>query len=129
MVRAAVRDVTEMMRSGGYRTNFVASTFGVHSKTVWPDFNPVQRAVFRIGIRMSLMMGVSIHEAGGARMGRDPSLSVLNGVCQSWDVPNLFVTDAASFPSGSTEGPALTIMAVTARACDYIAQALSLIHI
>ncbi|WP_454931925.1 GMC oxidoreductase [Actinomyces oricola] len=123
MVRAAVRDVTEMMRSGGYRTNFVASTFGVHSKTVWPDFNPVQRAVFRVGIRMSLVMGVSIHEAGGARMGHDPSLSVLNGVCQSWDVPNLFVTDAASFPSGSTEGPALTIMAVTARACDYIAQA------
>lgn len=123
MVRAAARDVTEMMRAGGYRINFVASTFGVHSKTVWPDFNPVQRAVFRVGIRMSLVMGVSIHEAGGARMGHDPSLSVLNGVCQSWDVPNLFVTDAASFPSGSTEGPALTIMAVTARACDYIARA------
>ena len=56
-------------------------------------------------------------------MGHDPALSVLNGVCQSWDVPNLFVTDAASFPTGSTEGPALTIMAVTARACDYIARA------
>ena len=107
MVRAAVRDINEMMRAGGYRTNFVASTFGVHSKKVWPDFNPVQRAVFRVGIRMSLVMGVSIHEAGGARMGHDPAASVLNGVCQAWDVPNLFVTDAASFPTGSTEGPAL----------------------
>ena len=123
MVRAAVRDIGEMMAAGGYRTNFVASTFGVHSRRVWPDFNPFQRAVFRVGIRMSLIMGVSIHEAGGARMGHDPALSVLNGVCQSWDVPNLFVTDAASFPTGSTEGPALTIMAVTARACDYIARA------
>lgn len=123
MVRAAVRDIGEMMAAGGYRTNFVASTFGVHSKRVWPDFNPFQRAVFRVGIRMSLIMGVSIHKAGGARMGHDPALSVLNGVCQSWDVPNLFVTDAASFPTGSTEGPALTIMAVTARACDYIARA------
>ena len=123
MVRAAVRDIGEMMAAGGYRTNFVASTFGVHSKRVWPDFNPFQRAIFRVGIRMSLIMGVSIHEAGGARMGHDPALSVLNGVCQSWDVPNLFVTDAASFPTGSTEGPALTIMAVTARACDYIARA------
>ena len=109
MVRAAVRDINEMMRAGGYRTNFVASTFGVHSKKVWPDFNPVQRAVFRVGIRMSLVMGVSIHEAGGARMGHDPAASVLNGVCQAWDVPNLFVTDAASFPTGSTEGPALKI--------------------
>ena len=123
MVRAAVRDIGEMMAAGGYRTNFVASTFRVHSKRVWPDFNPFQRAIFRVGIRMSLIMGVSIHEAGGARMGHDPALSVLNGVCQSWDVPNLFVTDAASFPTGSTEGPALTIMAVTARACDYIARA------
>ncbi|SHE24990.1 GMC oxidoreductase [Actinomyces glycerinitolerans] len=123
MVAAAVRDVTEMMQAGGYRTNFVASTFGVHSKHVWPDFNPAQRAMFRVGIRMSLMMGVSIHEAGGARMGHDPATSVLNGVAQSWDVPNLFVTDAASFPTGSTEGPALTIMAVTARACDYITRA------
>ena len=34
-----------------------------------------------------------------------------------------FIADAASFPTGSTEGPALTIMAVTARACDYIARA------
>lgn len=123
MVDAAVRDIEEMMSAAGYRTNFVASTFGVHSKKVWPDFNPAQRAIFRVGIRMSLMMGVSIHEAGGTRMGHDPALSVLNGVCQSWDVPNLFVTDAASFPTGSTEGPALTIMAVTARACDYIARA------
>ena len=44
-------------------------------------------------------------------------------MCQAWDAPNLFITDAASFPTGSTEGPALTIMAVTARACDYIARA------
>ena len=123
MVDAAVRDINEMMQAAGYRQNFVASTFGVHSTKVWPDFNPFQRALFKVGIRMSLMTGVSIHEAGGARMGHDPATSVLNGVAQSWDVPNLFVTDAASFPSGSTEGPALTIMAVTARACDYVAQA------
>lgn len=123
MVEAAVRDINEMMDAAGLRKNFVASNFGIHSKTVWPDFNPVQRAIFRVGIRMSVMNGVSIHEAGGARMGHDPATSVLNGVNQTWDVPNLFVTDAASFPTGSTEGPALTIMAVAARACAYIAQA------
>lgn len=38
-------------------------------------------------------------------------------------MPNLFVTDSSSFPTVSTVGPALTIMAVTARACEFIATA------
>jgi choline dehydrogenase-like flavoprotein len=42
-------------------------------------------------------------------MGSDPNLSVVNGVNQSWDVPNLFVLDGASFTSNSTVGPALTL--------------------
>ena len=42
---------------------------------------------------------------------------------QAWDAPSPFVADAAFLPTGSTEGPALTIMAVTARACDCIARA------
>ena len=55
-------------------------------------------------------------------MGSDPRTSVLNEVNQAWDVPNLFVTDGSCFVSNSTVGPALTIMAVTARACDFIAR-------
>ncbi len=56
-------------------------------------------------------------------MGDDPRTSVLNGVNQTWDVPNLFVTDGASFVSNSTVGPALTIMALSARAAAFIAEA------
>ena len=40
--------------------------------------------------------GSAIHEMGGARMGRDPKTSVLNGYNQAHDVPNLFVTDGAA---------------------------------
>ena len=54
-------------------------------------------------------------------MGDDPAKSVLNSFNQTWDVKNLFVTDGSCFPSSGTVGPALTIMAVTARACDHIA--------
>jgi choline dehydrogenase-like flavoprotein len=39
--------------------------------------------------------GLVIHEMGTARMGKDPKTSVLNAHNQSWDVPNLFVTDGA----------------------------------
>ncbi len=64
--------------------------------------------------------GTCIHEIGTARMGTDPKTSVLNKWNQSWDVKNLFVTDGASFPSSGCANPTLTMMAVTARACEYI---------
>jgi choline dehydrogenase-like flavoprotein len=67
-------------------------------------------------------MGAGIHECGGVRMGSDPRSSALNAVNQSWDVSNLFVTDGSSFMTSSKVGPALTIMALTAHACEFIAR-------
>ena len=68
--------------------------------------------------------GSSAHEMGTARMGSDPATSVLNAHNQAWDVPNLFVTDAASFTSSGHRNPTLTIMALTVRACGYLAERL-----
>jgi choline dehydrogenase-like flavoprotein len=66
--------------------------------------------------------GLDIHEMGGARMGRDPKTSVLNGFNQMHAVPNVFVTDGACMTSTSTQNPSLTYMAFTARAVDYAVQ-------
>jgi len=63
--------------------------------------------------------GLTIHEMGTARMGRDPKTSVLNAFNQAHDVKNLFVTDGAAMASSSCVNPSLTYMALTARACDY----------
>jgi glucoside 3-dehydrogenase (cytochrome c) catalytic subunit len=63
--------------------------------------------------------GGSNHEMGSARMGRDSKSSVLNGWNQSWDVPNLFVTDGAAMTSSGWQNPSLTYMALTARACHH----------
>jgi choline dehydrogenase-like flavoprotein len=63
--------------------------------------------------------GNANHEMGTARMGRDRRSSVLNGWNQSWDVPNLFVTDGACMTSSGCQNPSLTYMALTARACHY----------
>jgi glucoside 3-dehydrogenase (cytochrome c) catalytic subunit len=62
--------------------------------------------------------GSAIHEMGGARMGRDPTNSVLNRLNQAHDVPNLFVTDGAAMASSACQNPSLTYMALTARAAD-----------
>ena len=68
--------------------------------------------------------GLAIHEAGTCRMGSDPRTSVLNRFNQCHDVPNVFVTDASCFPSIGTQNPALTITALTIRACEYAVQQL-----
>ncbi len=67
--------------------------------------------------------GLTIHEMGTARMGRDPDTSVLNGFNQAWDVRNLFVVDGAAMTSSACQNPSLTYMALTARACDYAVKA------
>jgi choline dehydrogenase-like flavoprotein len=121
-VREQLRMLREMTEHCGYRVNFIGSVLGLDSKKVFPDANPLGRFLFRLGITRSLALGAAIHECGGARMGADPASSVVNEYNQAWDVPNLFVTDASCFVSNSTVGPTLTIMAVTARACEYIAR-------
>jgi choline dehydrogenase-like flavoprotein len=63
--------------------------------------------------------GLTIHEMGTARMGRDPKTSVLNAHNQAHDANNLFITDGACMASSSCVNPSLTYMALTARACDY----------
>lgn len=64
--------------------------------------------------------GYGIHEMGVARMGNDPKTSVLNQFQQSHDIRNLFVMDAAGFPSGACQNPTLTIMALAVRSSDYL---------
>lgn len=63
--------------------------------------------------------GLDIHEMGGARMGKDPKTSILNGFNQMHACKNVFVTDGACMTSTSTQNPSLTYMALTARAVDY----------
>lgn len=68
--------------------------------------------------------GLGIHEMGGARMGRSPKNSVLNGNNQLHDAPNVFVTDGACMTSASCVNPSLTYMALTARAAHFAVAAL-----
>jgi choline dehydrogenase-like flavoprotein len=63
--------------------------------------------------------GTAVHECGTARMGLDPTCSVLDPNNECWDARGLYVTDASSFPSQGSQNPTLTILALTARACDH----------
>jgi choline dehydrogenase-like flavoprotein len=66
--------------------------------------------------------GTIIHELGGARMGDDPTTSVVNSHCQAHDVRNLFVADGSPFVSQADKNPTWTILALAWRTADYITQ-------
>jgi choline dehydrogenase-like flavoprotein len=60
------------------------------------------------------------HFMGTARMGINPSTSVLNAWNQAHDVPNLFVVDGSCFVTGGAVGPTSTIGALALRCADGI---------
>jgi choline dehydrogenase-like flavoprotein len=56
---------------------------------------------------------------GGARMSKAAKEGVLNKWNQSWDVPNLFISDGACMASTACQNPSITYMALTARAAAH----------
>ncbi len=58
------------------------------------------------------------HLVGGARMAADEQHGVVDADCRSFAVPNLYITDGSVLPTQGSANPALTIMAVTARAAN-----------
>jgi choline dehydrogenase-like flavoprotein len=67
--------------------------------------------------------GLIIHEAGATRMGNDPKTSVLNQHCQAHDAKNVFVCDGGPFVSQADKNLTWTIMALSWRTSEYIADA------
>jgi choline dehydrogenase-like flavoprotein len=95
MAKDAANTIEELFHAAGY---------DIISKT--PNFYPP---------------GYSIHEVGTARMGDNPKTSVLNKYSQSHDIKNLFVVDGSSFVTCGWQNPTMTILALSMRASEYLA--------
>ncbi|HWH02515.1 MAG TPA: GMC family oxidoreductase [Gemmatimonadales bacterium] len=65
--------------------------------------------------------GSIIHELGGARMGDDPGTSVVDPHCRVHGVKNVFVADGAPFVSQADKNPTWTILALSLRTSEYVA--------
>jgi choline dehydrogenase-like flavoprotein len=62
------------------------------------------------------------HLIGGCRMAAAESAGVVDANLRSFAIPNLFVVDGSVCPTQGSANPALTIMALAARAADYLAE-------
>jgi choline dehydrogenase-like flavoprotein len=58
------------------------------------------------------------HLVGGARMAASPEKGVVDPAHRVFGVPNLYVVDGSTLPTQGAANPALTIMALAARAAD-----------
>lgn len=67
-----------------------------------------------------LMRDCGWHLLGTARMGNDPSTSVVDQWGRSHDVPNLYVIDGSVFVTSSGVNPTATIMALALRSVEHL---------
>jgi choline dehydrogenase-like flavoprotein len=75
-----------------------------------------------IPVYLQRSTGNTCHQHGTARMGTDPSKTVLNEWCQAHDVANLYVLDGSCFPTSTGVNPTLTMMANAWRCSEHIAE-------
>lgn len=67
-------------------------------------------------VRFSDFEPTEAHVQGGAPMGRDPAISVVDADCAAHGVPGLYCLGAGSFPTCSAANPTITLAALSLRA-------------
>ncbi len=78
----------------------------------------LRRAGFPLLLVKTMPLGTTSAQCGTARAGTDPRSSVVDPLCRTHDVGNLYVVDASFFPSSGALNPGLTIAAQSLRVAD-----------
>jgi gluconate 2-dehydrogenase alpha chain len=73
----------------------------------------VQSSFKKVGEQFDVRPYQTTHVVGGAIMGDSKKNSVVNKYSQSWDVPNLFIVGASSFPQNMQYNPTGLVGALT----------------
>ncbi len=107
----------------------ISAAYGENEQKMVDDMADAAEEMLRaagaedIAVRRAISIpGLAIHEVGTARMGDDPTTSVLNGFEQAHDIDNLFVMDGSGYASSACQNPTITFMALATRACEYLVE-------
>ena len=80
----------------------------------------IEAAVESIEVRPARVLFAAPHPGGGARMGADPSVSVVGFDHRVHGLDNVYVSDPSVFPTPPSVDPSLTIMAFSRIAADAV---------
>jgi choline dehydrogenase-like flavoprotein len=78
----------------------------------------LRRAGFPIVLAQPMGLATTSAQCGTARAGTDPRTSVVDPLCRTHDIENLYVVDGSFFPSSTGLNPGLTIIAQALRVAD-----------
>ena len=102
------------------RLDWKRSNWQAHEALVARLKKHLRQAGFPIVLSRPFDRRTPSHQCGTARMGTNPSLSVVDTHCRSHDHRNLFIVDASVLPTSAAVNPALTIAALALRAGRHI---------
>jgi choline dehydrogenase-like flavoprotein len=80
----------------------------------------VEEVLYAAGAEQVVQEERFAHLVGGARMGSDPSTSVVDKFGRTHEIDNLFICDGSVLPTQGSANPGLTIQALAARTADYL---------
>ena len=87
------------------------------------DLDAFLARVARVPLRAGGMRMFAAHQMGSCRMGTDPADSVADPRGELHDTPGVWIGDTSAFPTCSGTNPMITVMALSHRTADHIAEA------
>jgi choline dehydrogenase-like flavoprotein len=110
------------LKNGRIRLDWQRSNWAAHEELVKVLKRALRRAGYPIVLSRPFDRRTPSHQCGTARMGSDPTTSVVDTFCRSHDHKNLFIVDASVLPTSAAVNPALTIAALALRAGRHITE-------
>jgi len=104
--------------AGAIRLRYRKNNLTAHRNLVREAKKLLRGAGFPVVFSSSLPITATAAQAGTLRFGEDPTESVLDPLCRTHDIANLWVVDASFMPSSSAQNPGLTIAANALRVGD-----------
>lgn len=103
------------LRDGQIFINWQRSNMEAHHALIARTRAAMKRAGFPIVLVKTFGRKTTSHQCGTARLGSDPTTSVVNTDLRAHQVENLWVADASVLPTSAAVNPALTVAALALR--------------
>ena len=120
-VRIAVRRAAEMLAESGAKEVITSSIRAVRWMPASGSLDTFMEDADAIGYGPNRTSYFSFHQMGSARMGSDPSTSVVDINNETHDTRGLYVMDGSCFPTASGVNPMLSIAAIAHRGATILA--------